>query len=148
MQGIQGTSCSLIAFAQFSQIGTQPLAILAGNAFAFSTTIFSVGSIIASTSSYPGGTIFTLPNIGYYEISYQMSYPVIGGVVIYVGVTSTSLSALAYTTNNAIVNGQLSASVLIKTTTINSFLSINSIGAIPLTTTPTSGDVVSIKQIG
>ena len=72
------------------------------------------------------GTIFTLATIGIYEVSYQMTYPTDGGVcALYSGSTVPGMVPLAYSMIGKTPDGAVSGSVLVQTSTPNSFLSVN-----------------------
>jgi collagen type VII alpha len=149
-----------IASALYVQLGSQPATIGPGQPFTYSTTILSTPGITASTAVFnppftANGTIFTLANIGRYEIHYQMTYPTDGGVVLYFGSAVATMAPLAYTMIGKTPDSAVSGSVIIQTTSTNSFVSVNAapgnaaaIGIPPNTsTTNQSATTVSFKQI-
>lgn len=84
-----------------------------------------------------------------------MTYPTDGGVVLYLGSTIPGMAPLPYTMVGKTPDGAVSGSVIIETTTPDSFLSVNAaagnavaIGIPPnSSTTNQSATTVSIKQI-
>ena len=84
-----------------------------------------------------------------------MTYPTPSGVVIYLGSTIPTMLPLPYTMIGNTSTGQVSGSVLVQTTTADSFLSINAaagnssaIGIPPnSSTTNESATTVSFKLI-
>ena len=148
----------VIVSAQYSQLGAQPGSVAATQPFTYTTTDLSTASITSATgvfAPFATGTIFTLANIGRYEISYQMSYPTDGGVVLYTGATIAAMVPLPYTMIGKSPNGAVQGSVIIETTTTNSFVSVNAAAGnavaivIPSnsSTTNQSAATVSFKQI-
>lgn len=157
-------STSTIASAQYVQLGSQPATVAAGQPFTFTTDVLTTPGIIKQVAGIYGsfvasGTVFQLVNPGRYEVNYQTNYPTPSGVDLY---TSPSLNGvylpLPYTMIGKDVTdtgGQVSGSVIIQTTTANSFLSVNAaagnssaIGVPPnSSTTNQSATTVSIKQI-
>lgn len=157
-------STSTISAAQYVQLGSQPATVAAGQPFTFTTDVLTTPGIIKQVAAIYGsftasGTVFQLVSPGRYEVNYQTNYPTPSGVVLY---TSPSLngtySPLPYTMIGKAVTdtgGQVSGSVIIETTTANSFLSVNAaagntaaIGVPPnSSTTNQSATTVSIKQI-
>jgi hypothetical protein len=119
----------------------------------------STSGITSETAVFPrfgaSGTVFTLVNVGRYEINYQMTYPEDGGVVLYFGATITDMQPLPYTMIGKAPNGAVSGSVIIETTTPNSFLSVNAAAGnsvaigIPAnsSTTNQSAATISFKQL-
>ncbi len=149
-----------IQAAQFVQLGVQPFVVGAGQPFTYSTAVVTSPNVISSTALFnppyiTSGTVFTLVNIGQYEVNYQMNYPTDGGVVLYLGTTLPGMAALPYTMIGKSTDGSVCGSVIIQTTSANSFLSVNaaagnSVGiSIPpnSSTTNQSATTVSIKQI-
>jgi peptidoglycan hydrolase-like protein with peptidoglycan-binding domain len=147
----------IISSAQYVQLGAQPAPIAAGEAFTYTDAILETPSIIATTTAAPGGTIFTLQNVGRYEITYQMVYPTDGGVVLYLGTTTSNMLPLPYTMIGKTAAGTMSVSgnIIIETNTPNSVLSLNAAAgnsvAIEIppnsSTTNQSATTISIKQI-
>lgn len=144
-----------IPSAQYAQLGSQPGTIAPGQAFTYSTTILSTTGITPVTTAPPGGTVFTLANAGRYEVNYQMTYPTDGGVVLYLGATIPTMSPLPYTMIGKTPDGAVNGSVIIETTSSNSFLSVNAAAgnAVAIAIPPNSSSsnqsatTVSIKQI-
>lgn len=144
-----------IPSAQYAQLGSQPGSIAAGQAFTYSTTVLSTPGVTATTTTPPGGTIFTLANAGRYEINYQMTYPTDGGVVLYLGATIPTMLPLLYTMIGKTPDGAVHGSVIIETTSANSFLSVNAAAGnaaaivVPpnSSTTNQSATTISIKRI-
>lgn len=150
----------VISSAQYFQPGAQPATVGAGQPFTYSTTVLSTSVITSSTAVFnppftTSGTVFTLVNIGRYEIDYQMTYPTDGGVILYFGPTVASMSPLAYTMIGKTTDGIVRGNVIIQTTVSNSFLSVNAAPgntaaiAIPpnSSTTNQSATTISFKQI-
>ena len=146
--------------AQFVQLGSQPATIAAAQPFTYTTIITTSPDVIANTAVFnppftTSGTVFTLAAIGRYEVNYQMTYPTDGGVVLYLGSTVPTMLPLPYTMIGKTPDGAVSGSVIIETTTPNSFLSVNAaagnaaaIGIPPnSSTTNQSATTVSIKRI-
>lgn len=149
-----------LASAQYAQLGAQPATIGASQPFTYTTTVLSTPSITSNTAVFnppftTSGTIFTLANIGRYELNYQMVYPSDGGVVLYLGSTIPAMLPLPYTMIGKAPNGAVIGNVIIETTTANSFLSVNAAAgnatAIDIppnsSTTNQSATTISIKQI-
>ena len=149
----------VVTSTMYAQLGSQPATVGAGQPFTYSTTILSSPFVVVSTEINPpfttSGTLFQLVNIGIYEVNYQMTYPTDGGVVLYFGTTILAMAPLSYTMIGKSPNGQAFGSVIIVTTTPNSFLSVNAaagnsaaIGIPPnSSTTNMSSTTVSIKQL-
>ncbi|MFA5870842.1 MAG: peptidoglycan-binding protein [Candidatus Paceibacterota bacterium] len=141
--------------AQYVQLGSQPGSIAASQPFTYTTAILTTPGITSVTTAPPGGTVFTLANIGRYEINYQMTYPTDGGIVVYFGQTVPSMLPLSYTMIGKSPDGAVSGSVIIETTTTNSFVSINAAAGnsaaivIPpnSSTTNQSATTISFKQL-
>lgn len=165
IQGPQGTNGlnGVISSAQYVQLGSQPATVAAGQPFTFTTAVLTTPGITSSTGLFSppfaaSGTIFTLTNIGRYEINFQTNYPTPSGVVLYLGSTIPTMSPLPYTMigkNVTDTGGQVSGSVIVETTTTNSFLAVcaaagnsSAIGVPPnSSTTNQSATTVSFKQI-
>jgi hypothetical protein len=158
--GDVGPAGGILASAQYVQLGAQPATIAAGQPFTYTTEVLSSPSISAQTNIFlppfsASGTVFVLANIGRYEVNYQMSFPTDGGVVLYAGATIPTMLPQAYTMIGKSLDGQISGSVIIETTTASSFLSVcAAIGngaAIDIpgdsSTTNQSATTVSFKQI-
>lgn len=156
--GISGA----IPSAVYAQLGAQPATVGAGQPFTFTTTIIASVNVTPTTAIFnppftTSGTVFQLGNIGVYEVNYQTIYPINGGVVLYTGPTVASMTPVSYSQigHNTATQMQVFGSVLVQTTTTNSFLSINaspsntSAIAVPpnSSTTNESSMTVSIKQI-
>lgn len=152
---------SAIGPAQFVQYGSQPATVGAGQPFTYTTQIIGNANITFTTMVFnppftTSGTVFTLGNIGYYEVNYQMTYPTPGGVVLYLGSTIATMLPLAYTMIGNTSTGYVGGSVIIQTTTAFSFVSVNAgagnqaaIGIPPdSSTTNQSATTVSFKQVG
>ena len=128
-QGIQGligpTGLSnIIAAGMYAQLGAQPASVAASQPLTFSTTILSTPSITPLVAL--GGTVFQLATISRYEVNYQVTFPTNGGIVLFTGSTLGTMLPLAYTMLGKSSNsGQVSGSMIIATTTANSFLSVN-----------------------
>ena len=150
--------------AQFVLLGSQPATVAAGQPFTYDTTaVLASPNITATTAVFnppftASGTVFTLANPGRYEVNFQATYPTPSGMVLYLGSTIPSMLPLAYTMVGKDVTdtgGQVSGSVIIETTTANSFLSVNAApgntSAITVppnsSTTNQSATTVSFKQI-
>ena len=162
LQGITGATgdTGIVTAAQYVQLGSQPATIAAGQPFTYTTAVLTSSDVIANTAVFnppftASGTIFTLATIGIYEVSYQMTYPTDGSVVLYFGSTVPGMVPLAYSMIGKTPDGAVSGSVLVQTSTPNSFLSVNAaagngaaIGIPPnSSTTNTSATTVSIKRI-
>lgn len=146
--------------AQYVQLGAQPATVGAGQPFTYTTEVLSSPRVTANTAIFnppftTSGTVFTLADIGRYEINYQMNYPVDAGVMLYLGSTIPTMSPLSYTSIGKTPDGSVSGSVIIETTTPNSFLSVNAAAgnsvaiSIPpnSSTTNQSATTVSIKRV-
>jgi hypothetical protein len=165
LQGIQGPAGTsgidgVISSAQYVQLGAQPGSIAAGQPFTYTTAVLTTPNIIASTGIFgsftASGTVFQLTNIGRYEVNYQMTFPTDGGVDLY---TSPSLngtySPLPYTMIGKTPDGQIAGSVIVETTTANSFIAVvaaagNAAAIQPgpnSSTTNQNATTVSFKQI-
>ncbi|EKD23794.1 MAG: peptidoglycan binding protein [uncultured bacterium] len=153
-------AAGLVLSAQYVQIGSQPATVGAGQPFTYTTTILSTPGITAETAVFnppftTSGTVFTLANIGKYEVNYTMSYPTDGGVVLYVGSTIPTMVPLPYTIIGKTPAGAVSGSVIVETTSTNSFLSVNAAAgnALPIAVPPNSSTsnesatTVSFKQV-
>ncbi len=116
--------------AQYVQLGAQPGSVAAGQPFTYTTAVLTTPGITASTGTFPAfpasGTVFQLANIGRYEVNYQATYPTDGGIVLYTGpdLSAGDMNPLAYTMIGKTPNGQVNGSVIIQTTTVNSFLAV------------------------
>lgn len=154
-------STSTIAGAQYVQLGAQDVA--AGQPFTFTTDVLTTPGIVKQVAGIYGsytasGTVFQLVAIGRYEVNYQATYLTPGGVDLY---TSPTLNGtylpLPYTMIGTVTatGGQVAGSVIIETTTANSFLSVNAAAGnaavigVPgnSSTTNQNATTVSIKQI-
>lgn len=156
--GATGPSVSLSS-AQYVQLGAQPATVAAGQPFTYTTTVLSSPIVNSATGIFPpfaaSGTIFTLTDIGRYEINWQMTFPTDGGVVLYAGATIGTMLPLPYTMIGKTSDGQIAGSVIIETATANSFLSVNAAAGntaaigIPgnSSTTNMNATTVSIKKI-
>ena len=145
--------------AQYVQFGSQPSTIAPGQPFTYTTAVLTSPGIIASTGIFPpffqSGTIFTLTDIGRYEVNYQMTYPTDGGVVLYTGPVTFVMLPLNYTMIGKTSNGAVSGSVIIETTTANSVLSVNAApgNSVALSIPPNSSNfnqsatTISIKKL-
>ena len=146
--------------AQYVQLGSQPATVQAGEPFTYSTAALTSPGITAVTALFnppftSSGTLFTLVDIGRYEVNYQMTYPTDGGIVLYLGSTIPTMLPLAYAMIGKSTNGAVSGSVIIETTTVNSFLSVNAapgnVSAISIppnsSTVNLNATTVSIKKI-
>ena len=122
--GAAGAS-GVVSSALYAQLGAQPGSVAAGQAFTYTETIIGTPGIIAITTAPPGGTIFTLVNIGTYEVNYQMTYPADGGIILYLGATIPEMLPLPYTMIGKTNDGMVRGSIIVQTTTANSFLSVN-----------------------
>lgn len=153
-------SAAIVTSAQYVRLGSQPATIGAGQPFTYSTTIFSTPSITATTAIFNppftvSGTVFTLAEVGRYEVNYQMNYPTDGGVVLYVGATIAGMTPLSYTMIGKTPDGSIYGNVIVQTTSANSFLSVNAAAgnaaaiAIPPNTSTTnqSATTISFKKI-
>ena len=149
---------SLLGSAQYVQFGLQTLQI--AQPVTYTIPVLTTPGITAATAAFGpplagSGTVFTLANIGRYEVNYQMTYPENGGVVLYLGSTIPTMLPLSYSMIGKTPDGQVAGSVIIETTTPNSFLSVvaapgNSIAiTIPAnsSTANASATTVSFKQI-
>lgn len=160
--GLAGAAgaAGMVLLAQYVQLGSQPATVGAGQPFTYTTAVLSTPGITAATAVFnppftTSGTIFTLANIGKYEVNYTMLYPTDGGVVLYLGATIPGMVPLPYTMIGKTPDGAVSGSVIIQTTNANSFLSVNAaMGnaaaiAIPpnFSTSNQSATTVSFKQI-
>jgi len=148
-----------LSSALYAQLGAQT-GVGAGQPFTYTTTILSTSSVTSTTAVFDkpfttSGTIFTLANIGRYEINYQMAYPTDGGVVLYLGSTIPTMAVLPYTMIGKTPDGAVMGNVIIETTTTNSFLSVNAAAgnaaAIVISgyssSSNQSATTISIKQI-
>jgi hypothetical protein len=146
--------------AQYVQLGSQPATVAAGQPFTYTTSVLSTPGITASTAVFnppftTSGTVFTLANIGRYEVNYQMTYPTDGGVVLYFGTTLATMLPLPYTMIGKTTDGAVHGSVIAETLNTNSFVSVNAAAGnaaaitVPPNTSTTnqSATTVSFKQI-
>ena len=171
IQGVIGTTgatgsigatgaTGVISSAQYVRLGSQPATVGPGQPFTYTTTILSTLGITANTAVFnppftTSGTVFTLANIGRYEVDYQMTYPTDGGIVLYLGSSIATMLPLPYTMIGKSPNGAVYGSVIIETTTPNSFLSVNAAAGntIAIDIPPNSSAInesattVSFKQI-
>ena len=159
--GATGATGGIISSAQYAQIGAQPGSIAANQPFTYTTAVLTSPSIIASTGTFAAfpasGTVFQLANIGRYEINYQVTYPTDGGVVLAVGpnLLAGSMTQLSYSMIGKTPDGQVAGSVIIQTTTVNSFVAVvaGAGNVAPIqpgpnsSTTNANSTTVSIKQI-
>ena len=150
----------VIGSAMFVQLGAQPGFVPAGQPLTFSTTVLSSPGVTSLTGFFSppfftSGTVFQLANIGRYEVNYQIVFPTDGGIVLEFGTTIPTMLPLPYSMIGKNSNGAVSGSVIVETTTLNSFLSVNAapgnsvaIGPPPnSSTTNQNATTVSIKQI-
>ena len=119
-----------IASAQYVQLGAQPATVGAGQPFTYSTTVLSSPGIISGTAVFnppftTSGTIFTLADVGRYEVTYQMTYPSDGGVVLYFGPTIATMAPLPYSMIGKSPDGAVRGNVIVETTVPNSVISVN-----------------------
>lgn len=146
--------------AQYVQLGAQPATVAAGQPFTYTETVLSTPGITSNTAVFSppfaaSGTVFTLANVGRYEIIYQMIYPTDGGVVLYFGSTVETMLPLPYTMVGKTSDGAVRGSVIVETITPDSFLSVNAAAgnaaAIDIppnsSTTNQSATTISIKQL-
>lgn len=162
INGINGTSGASILSAQYVQSGSQPASVAAAQPFTYTTAVFTTPGITASTAIFnppftASGTVFTLVNIGIYEVNFQLTFPTDGGVVLYTGATIAGLLPQAYTMvgKASATSQQVSGSVIIHTTTTSSFLAVvaaagNGAAIQPgpnSSTTNAGATTVSFKQI-
>jgi hypothetical protein len=144
-----------LSSAQYVQLGAQPGSVAASQPFTYTTAVLTTPGITAVTTAPPGGTVFTLVNVGRYEVNYQMTYAEDGGVVLYFGTTTSNMLPLSYTMIGKSPNGAVNGSVIIETTTSNSVFSVNAAAgnAVAITIPPNSSTsnqsatTISIKQI-
>lgn len=162
-QGPQGApDTALIGSAQYVQLGSQPAPVAAGQPFTFTTAVLLTPGIAATTAVIPpftaSGTVFTLTNIGRYEVNFQATYLEPRGMVLYQGATLLGMSPQAYTMVGKAVTdtgAQVSGSVIVQTTTTGSFLALcaavgnSSTLTVPpnSSTTNQSATTISFKQI-
>jgi hypothetical protein len=160
--GAAGGSSSL-GSAMFATLGSQPAPVAAAEPFTYSAVgSISSSNITASTDIFnppfsASGTVFTLVNIGRYQITWQMSYPTDDGVCLYFGSSIAAMAPLPYTMvgKTAATEDQVSGNVIIVTTTTSSFLAVVAAAgngsAIDIppdsSTTNASSTTVSIVQI-
>jgi hypothetical protein len=116
--------------AQYVQLGAQPATVGAGQPFTYSTTVLTGPGITSATGVFSppftaSGTVFTLADVGRYEVAYQMAYPTDGGVVLYFGPTLADMVPLSYTMIGKSPNGAVFGNVIIETTIPNSVISVN-----------------------
>lgn len=164
--GATGTSGvgGILGWAQYVQLGSQPATVAAGQPFTYTTAVVTTPGIIQQVAGIYGsytasGTVFQLVSAGVYEVNYQTNFPTPSGVVLY---TSPSLngtySPLPYTMigkDTTDTGGQVGGSVIVVTTTANTFISVNAaagnssaIGVPPnSSTTNQSATTVSFKQL-
>lgn len=160
--GLTGATgaAGMVLSAQYVQLGSQPATVGAGQPFTYTTTVLGTPGITSATGVFnppftTSGTIFTLANIGRYEVQYQMSYPTDGGVILYLGTTIAGMVPLSYTMTGKTPDGMVSGSVIVETTSANSFLSVNAAAgnAIAIAIPPNSSGInqsattISFKQI-
>lgn len=161
--GIPGLG-GILGWAQYVQLGSQPATVAAGQPFTYTTAVVTTGGIIQQPAAIYGsyaasGTVFQLVSPGVYEVNYQTNFPTPSGVVLY---TSPSLngtySPLPYTMigkASTDAGDQVSGSVIVVTTTANTFISVNAaagnssaIGVPPdSSTTNQSATTVSFKRL-
>ena len=101
--------------------------------------------------------LFTLVNVGRYEVNYQLTVNTSAGLIVYLGTTTATMAPVPYTAVAVSILGvsdQLSSSVIIETTTPNSFIAIavQTTNSGPVFINPTVNSnpnvsTVSIKQI-
>lgn len=129
--GTNGTSGGAVLSAQYVQSGSQPASVGAAQPFTYTTAVFTTPGITASTAVFNppftiSGTVFTLVNIGTYEVNFQITFPTDGGIVLYTGATVAGMLPLAYTMvgKASATSQQVSGSAIIHTTTTSSFLAV------------------------
>lgn len=157
---LAGNANGVIASAMFVQLGAQPSTVSPGQPLTFSTTVLSSPVITSLTGIFSppfsaSGTLFQLANIGRYEVNYQIVFPTDGGIVLELGTTIPTMAPLPYTMIGKNLGGAVSGSVIVETTTTNTFLSVNaapgnSVAIAPppdSSTTNQNATTVSIKQI-
>jgi len=167
--GVAGAGIS-ISSAQFSQIGAQPSTRQPAQPFVFTTTDLSGAPVITATPTIFGptspffnggdGTLFTLANVGRYEVNYQSYYAENGGIDLYTGATIPAMIPLPYSMigkkeTGVNVGVTQSGSVIIDAVAPNFLLAMVAAAgnAVALTvepdssTTNSAATTVSIKQI-
>ncbi len=150
------SSTGIAQSAQFVQYGAQPSPVNAGQPLTYSVTILSSSGITAATGIFglytQSGTVFTLADTGRYEVNYQVNNTGTGGIILYMGATTTTMAPLMYTMIGA---GTVTASIIVEIDTPNSVLSVNAAagntGAFNVPANSSSNNqsatTVSIKQI-
>jgi len=161
IQGPRGVAGGVLSVGQYVQLGAQPATVGTSQPFTYTTTqILSVDVTPATDVFNPpfttSGTVFRLGPIGLYEVNFQMTYPTDGGAILYTGATIVAMLPQPYTMVGKTPNDQINGSVVVRTTTVNSFLSVNAAAGnaaaigIPSnsSTTNMNATTVSIKRIG
>jgi multisubunit Na+/H+ antiporter MnhC subunit len=114
-----------LSYATYSIQGSLPATLAAGEPITFSQTNVEFG-ISKNTGIIPpfsaSGTVITLANIGKYLVNYQANYPEDGGIALYQNGAVVPYSIIG---KSAAGNSPVFGSVIITTTTTNSFLSVN-----------------------
>jgi len=162
--GSTGAAGGVLSFGQYVQLGSQPATVGASQPFTYTTTQIISADVTPATAVFNPpfstmGTVFRLGPIGLYEVNFQMTYPNPGvgaSVVLYTGAIIPAMLPQQYTMVGETPTGQIKGSVVVRTTTVNSFLSVNAaagntaaIGIPPdSSTTNMSATTVSIKRIG
>ena len=161
-EGPQGPSgaTGVVLSAQYVHLGSQPAPVAISQPFTFATAVLTTSGVAATSGIFSppfaaSGTIFTLSFVGRYEVNWQTTYAEDGGIVLYAGSTIPTMLPLDYTGVGKTPNGQVAGSVIVETTTPNSFLSLNAApgNSAALTvppnssTTNQSATTISFKQI-
>jgi hypothetical protein len=147
-------------YALFVNVGAQPGTIAAGQPLTFGNNEFPNANITAVTETiapFPAsGTIFTLANIGAYQVTFQGTFNENGSVQLYLGNTVAACVPFAYTlVGRATGTNQAIMSTIVKTTVANSALALcaaagNSVALTfpsPASTTNAGIQSISIVQI-
>lgn len=137
-QGIEGPVGpdglgGIIAAGMFAQLGAQPAPLAASVAVTYTTTVISSPVItLVPAGGLGGGSAFELATIGDYEINFQLEYTTDGGFQVFASPTLAGLqiagsAALPYSMvgQTATGGGGVMGSIILTTTTANSFVSIN-----------------------
>jgi hypothetical protein len=140
IQGLQGIPGGLISAADFYALmpGDNSATVAAGTAVSFPQDGPAYGTIVRNND-----TQFILPDIGFYEINFQVSVTEAGQLVVVLDGTELLYTVVGRATGAS----QIVGLCLVKTTLINGILSINNpVGsASPLTITPLAGGTNSVS---
>lgn len=147
--------------SQWSQLGTQPATIAAGQPFTFGTNDVVNANVLGVTSVQmppftASGTIFQLVAAGLYEVNYQSIYSEDGSIVLYYGTIVPAMSRVPYSSVGRTVGAVQSVGSVYLQAAANSFVALcgDTGNSVALTvepnasTTNQSATTITFKLIG